>query len=181
MKLPNSHVSRVVLPSLLAATLMSVSGAAAWGQTSFTDDAQRRVTLPNEVTRVFAAGAPAEVLLYTLVPEMLGGRNHLPPTAALELIPPEYRAPAQITNLPDRDDPRYDAELLALDVDVYVDYGTVDSDYVEALEAISSGTNIPGIILDGRLPNIPTAYRGSVPHSECPSAASDSQRKPSES
>jgi iron complex transport system substrate-binding protein len=137
---------------------MTASCVIAWGQTPFIDDAQRRVMLPNEVTRVFAAGAPAEVLLYTLVPEMLGGRNHTPSEAALALMPPEYRTPVQITNLPDRDDPRYDAELVALNVDVYVDYGTVDSDYVDALETISTRTGIPGIIFDGGLANIPAVY-----------------------
>ena len=108
------------------------------------------VVLPANVERVFAAGAPAEVLLYTLVPDKLAGRNHIPPAAALELMPPQFRTQPPIVNLPDRDDPRYDAELLALDVDVYVDYGTVDADYVAALEAISERTGIPGIILDGR-------------------------------
>ena len=115
--------------------------------------------LPADVDRVFAAGAPAEILLYTLVPEKLAGRNHLPSPAALELMPPEYRAPVQVVNLPDRDDARYDAELLALDVDVYVDYGTVDDDYVAALEAISSRTGVPGVILDGRLTEMPAVYR----------------------
>jgi iron complex transport system substrate-binding protein len=138
---------------------VTATSAIAWGQTPFTDDAQRSVVLPGKVTRVFAAGAPAEVLLYTLAPEMLAGRNHMPSEEALALIPPEYRAPVQITNVPDQDDPRYDAELLALDVDVYVDYGTVDADYVAALEAVSARTGIPGIILDGRLANIPAAYR----------------------
>ncbi len=154
------HVAKAIRFVSMTTLWISFGGAVACAQEPFTDDAQRRVTLPEDVTRVFAAGAPAEVLLYTLVPEMLGGRNHVPPEAALELIPPEYRAPALITNLPDRDDPRYDAELLALGVDVYVDYGTVDSDYVEALEAISERTRIPGIILDGRLTNIPAVYRG---------------------
>src|SRR5262245_26552992 len=72
----------------------------------FVDDAGRRVELPAQVDRVFAAGAPAEILLYTLVPEMLGGLNHKPSPDALELIPPEYRSLPQIVNLPDRDDPR---------------------------------------------------------------------------
>jgi iron complex transport system substrate-binding protein len=108
---------------------------------------------------VFAAGAPAEVLLYTLVPEKLAGRNHMPPEAALAFMPPEYRAPKPISNLPDRDDPRYDTELLALDVDVYIDYGTIDDDYVAALEAISGRTKIPGIILDGSLEKVPAVYR----------------------
>ncbi len=41
-------------------------------QTPFVDDAKRSRVLPPRVTRVLAAGGPAEVLLYTLVPEMLG-------------------------------------------------------------------------------------------------------------
>lgn len=141
---------------LLFVAVSCVDAAAA--QTAFTDDAGRNVVLPTAVERVFAAGAPAEVLLYTLVPEKLAGRNMSLP-AALELIPPEYRTPRQIVNLPDRDDARYDAELLALDVDVYVDYGTVDGDYVAALEAISERTKIPGIILNGSLENVPAVYR----------------------
>ena len=135
-----------------------IVGAAA-AQTTFKDDAGRSVVLPRSVDRVFAAGAPAEILLYTLVPEKLVGRNHRPPEAALPFMPPEYRALRQIVNLPDRDDPKYDAELLALDVDVYIDYGTVDDDYVVALAAISERTKIPGIILDGSLEKTPAAYR----------------------
>ena len=128
-------------------------------QTSFTDDARRKVTLPAHPARVFAAGAPAEVLLYTLVPDMLVGRNHMPAAAALEFMPPQLRSPKPIKKLPDRDDPRYDDELLALKPDVYVDYGTVDEDYVAALEAISGRTKVPALILDGALTNIPTVYR----------------------
>ena len=141
---------------LIASTVFC---ATASGQQVFVDDAQRRVSLPSNVERVFAAGAPAEVLLYTLVPDKLAGRNQIPSAAALELIPPQFRNPTAIVNLPDRDDPRYDAELLALDVDVYVDYGTVDGDYVAALEAISARTKIPAVILDGRLSEIPSVYR----------------------
>src|SRR5262249_26349945 len=65
----------------------------------FVDDAGRRVELPAQVDRVFAAGAPAEILLYTLVPEMLGGLNHKPAPDALELMPPAYRSLPQIVNL----------------------------------------------------------------------------------
>jgi len=128
-------------------------------QTQVTDDAKRRVTLPAHVSRVFAAGAPAEVLLYTLVPDMLVGRNHLPTAAALELMPPELRSPKPIKNLPERDDPRYDDELLSLKPDVYVDYGTIDGDYVAALDAISARTKIPAVIFEGHLTAIPAMYR----------------------
>lgn len=123
------------------------------------DDAQRRVEIPARVDRVFAAGAPAEILIYTLAPEMLGGLNHQPSDAARALMPPEYRSLPPITTLPERDDPQYDRELLALQPDLYVDYGTIDADYVGALEDISKRTGIAGVIFDGRFDNIPAVYR----------------------
>jgi iron complex transport system substrate-binding protein len=144
-------------PAGVAALLVCVCGAAPAAE--FVDDAQRSVMLPEAPARVFAAGAPAELLLYTLVPEMLVGRNHEPSAAARAWLPAEYRSLPPITNLPDRDDARYDAELVALRPQVYVDYGTVDADYVAALEAVTSRTGIPGVILDGRLAAIPSVYR----------------------
>ena len=143
----------------VALAALSVSAPPLLAQTRVTDDAKRSVTLPAHVSRVFAAGAPAEVLLYTLVPDMLVGRNHMPTADALELMPPQLRSPKPIKNLPDRDDPRYDDELLSLKPDVYIDYGTIDDDYVAALHAISTRTKVPGIILDGRLTDIPASYR----------------------
>lgn len=145
------------LLTVFSVCALCVQGAQA--QARFTDDAKRNVTLPAHVSRVFAAGAPAEVLLYTLVPDMLVGRNHMPTAAALEFMPAQLRSPTPIRKLPDRDDPRYDDELLALKPDVYVDYGTIDDDYVAALDAIAGRTKVPAIILDGNLASIPATYR----------------------
>src|SRR5262245_32450992 len=66
--------------------LMALSLATAVMQTRFVDDAGREVQLPSRVDRIFAAGAPAEVLLYTLAPEMLAGRNRLPEGEAIEFF-----------------------------------------------------------------------------------------------
>jgi iron complex transport system substrate-binding protein len=57
------------------------------------------------------------------------------------------------------DNPAYDAELLALKPDVYVDYGTVGEDYIASLNAVQQRTRIPGLILDGALARIPETYR----------------------
>jgi iron complex transport system substrate-binding protein len=128
-------------------------------QAGFVDDAKRSVVLPPQVTRVFAAGAPAEVLLYTLVPEMLVGRNRRPEGDAIEFYPPRYRTPILIRQLPEVDNPAADAELLAIKPDVYVDYGTVQEDYIAAVEAVQRRSRVPGIILDGELIRIPDTYR----------------------
>lgn len=151
------RVRRVTVAAVGAVWLAGAAATVAAAE--LVDDAGRRVELPEGPSRVFAAGAPAEILLYTLVPEMLVGRNHTPAPAAAALMPERFRALPQIVNLPDRDDARYDAELAAMKPDVYVDYGTIDEDYVAALEAVSARTNVPGVILDGALAEIPNVYR----------------------
>src|SRR5215831_18950802 len=152
---PRCGVSAV----LVAFAALLACAAPAIAQTRVTDDAKRTVTLPASVSRVFAAGAPAEVLLYTLVPEKMVGRNHMPSPAALEFMPPEYRNPTPISLLPNANDDRKDKELVSLRPDVYVDYGDVKVDYVNSLNNVQSRTGIPGIILDGGLQQIPSAYR----------------------
>jgi iron complex transport system substrate-binding protein len=144
---------------IVLAVLMIVSSTTAVMQTRFVDDAKRDVQLPPRVGRVFAAGAPAEVLLYTLVPEMLVGRNRVPEGDAVEFFPPAYRTPVFIKQLPEVDNPSADAELVALKPDVYIDYGTVHEDYIASVNAVQQRTRVPGIILDGALTRIPDTYR----------------------
>jgi iron complex transport system substrate-binding protein len=64
-----------------------------------------------------------------------------------------------IKQLPEVDNPAADAELLALKPDLYVDYGSVQEDYIAAVEAVQRRTRVPGIILDGRLSRVPETYR----------------------
>jgi iron complex transport system substrate-binding protein len=152
-------VRRLVLLIGAAALWFAMPWPPAAMQGGFVDDARRSVVLPQKVGRVFAAGAPAEVLLYTLVPEMLVGRNRLPEGDAIEFYPPQYRTPILIRQLPEVDNPAADAELLAIGPDVYVDYGTVQEDYIAAVDAVQRRTRVPGIILDGALTRIPDTYR----------------------
>ena len=144
--------------SALAIALTSLAPAV-MTQARFVDDAGRAVMLPVPANRVFAAGAPAEVMLYTLVPDWLVGRNRVPDGAAIEFFPPAYRTPTLIRQLPEVDNPAADAELVALKPDVYVDYGTVHADYIASVEAVQKRAAVPGIILDGALPRIPAMYR----------------------
>jgi iron complex transport system substrate-binding protein len=146
-------------PALAAIVVLACVPVTVSLQSRFVDDAARSVTLPERVTRVFAAGAPAETMLYTLAPDLLVGRNRIPAGDALEFFPPQYQKPTLIRQLPEVDNPAADAELVALEPDVYIDYGTVQEDYIAAVEAVQRRTGVPGIILDGALPRIPETYR----------------------
>lgn len=153
----NNRMTRI-RPHLWAG-LAAVFALSVAGQTRFVDHGKREVQLPARVSRVFAAGAPAEVLLYTLVPDMLAGRNRLPEGDAVEFFPPPYRNPVFIKQLPEVDNPAADAELMALRPDVYIDYGTVSGDYVAVIDAVQKRTRVPGLIFDGALARVPEVYR----------------------
>ncbi len=145
--------------ALLLVVALACSTVTMLAQLAFVDDAQRTVAVPAAVSRVFAAGAPAEVLLYTLAPEQLVGRNRVPEGEALEFFPPAFRAPVFIRQLPEVDNPAADAELVALKPHLYVDYGTVQADYVESVAAVQKRTGVAGVILSGELSRIPAVYR----------------------
>ena len=144
---------------LLACAACLLASTAVTSQIRFVDDAKREVTVPPRVNGVFAAGAPAEVLLYTLAPEKLVGRNRVPEGDAVEFFPPQFRNPVFIRQLPEVDNPAADADVLALRPDLYVDYGSVHEDYIAAVNAVQRRTRVPGILLDGRLSAIPETYR----------------------
>jgi len=148
-----------MIRSRLVVAWLVCAAATVFSQTSFVDDAKRTVPLPASVGRVFAAGAPAEVLLYTLAPDKLVGRNRVPEGAAVEFFPPAFRNPVFIRQLPEVDTPAADAELVALKPNAYVDYGTVNEDYIAAVQAVQTRTGVAGVILDGELSRIPAAYR----------------------
>jgi iron complex transport system substrate-binding protein len=143
----------------LSAVCAAIAVLPVWTQAPFVDDAKRSVVLPPRVARVFAAGGPAEVLLYTLAPEMLVGRNRVPDAEAMEFFPAAHRNPVLIRRLPEVNNPKADAELVALKPDLYVDYGTVHEDYIASVEAVQRRTGVPGIILDGALARVPQTYR----------------------
>jgi iron complex transport system substrate-binding protein len=151
-----SRACLVMCALVVAALALSARVAT---QTAFVDDAKRSVVVPPRASRVFAAGAPAEVLLYTLAPEKLVGRNRVPEGDAVEFFPPPQRNPVFIRQLPEFDNPAADGELVALKPDLYVDYGTINPDYIEALDVITKRTRVPGIILAGTLSRIPETYR----------------------
>ena len=54
-----------------------------------------------------------------------------------------FAIPVFIRQLPEVDNPAADAELVALKPDVYIDYGTVNEDYIASVEAVQKRTGCP--------------------------------------
>jgi len=133
------------LPALAAQTL--------------TDDTGRTWQVPDVAERVMAAGAPAQIMLYTLAPERMVGWNHVPSAAARAYMPDALEPTTVIRTLPERDSDAYDAPILALRPQVIIDYGDMKQDYIDLGNAISARLGIPYPLFSGRLEKVPATYR----------------------
>jgi iron complex transport system substrate-binding protein len=145
--------------SFLASGLASLT-APALAERSVGDATGRRIAVPDRITRVFPAGPPAAILLYTLAPETLAGWPARPPSPAEAVfLTPEAAALPQVGRLTGRDNTANVEAVLAQRPDMVLDYGSVAPTYVSLAERVREQTGLPTLLLDGALPKIPQTYR----------------------
>jgi iron complex transport system substrate-binding protein len=122
------------------------------------DDAGRSVTVPGEVRRVFPAGPPAAILLYTLAPELLLGwpRANRPQECAYMLV--DICRRAELGRLTGRGNTANLESVIALKPDLIVDMGSTRDTFVSLAERVQQQTGIPYALLDGRFLSLSTSY-----------------------
>ena len=124
-----------------------------------TDAAGRTVALPAKVERVFAAGPPASILLYTLAPDLLLGwtRSHEPAQCAL--LGAGACDKPEVGRLTGRGNTTNLEVLLKLKPDLILDVGTINDTYISLANRVQEQTGIPYALLDGRFETIVPTYR----------------------
>src|SRR6478735_6269089 len=140
----------------LSATL--VAPGFARGATA-TDSAGRAVPVPANVARVFPAGPPAAILLYTLAPELLIGwpRANRPEECAYML--PEICTRPEVGRITGRGNTANLETVLALKPDLILDVGSTSATFVSLADRVQEQTHIPYALLDGRFDAIAKTYR----------------------
>jgi iron complex transport system substrate-binding protein len=123
------------------------------------DAAGRSVPVPAKVTRVFPAGPPAAILLYTLAPDMLIGwpRANRPEECAYML--PEICTRPEVGRITGRGNTANLETVLALKPDLILDVGSTSATFVSLAERVQEQTGIPYALLDGRFAGIAGTYR----------------------
>lgn len=103
------------------------------------------------ITRVFAAGAPAAVLTAVLAPhKLLGWPWQLAPEAHATLSTPLRELPL-LGRLAGRGSTVSAETLLALKPDLILDVGTIDATYLSTAQRVAEQTGIPYVLAGGRL------------------------------
>jgi iron complex transport system substrate-binding protein len=141
------------IAATLAAPLPSFAG-------SMMDSAGRTVTAPDRVLRVYPAGPPAAVEIYTLAPDLLIGWLEPLAPEAREFLLPEIAARPQIPRLTGRGSDKINLDAInALKPDVIVDVGDVNANYQSIAERVQQESNIPYALIDGHLDRMGASYR----------------------
>lgn len=123
-----------------------------------TDSAGRAVPVPKDVKRVFPAGPPAAILLYTLAPDLLLGWPRANRPEELEFLLPGIGNRPEVGRITGRGNSANLEAVLAAQPDLIVDSGSVRDTYVELAQRVQQQTGIPYALLDGRMPAIPRSY-----------------------
>jgi len=149
-------LNRRALIAGLSASLIAPRGARA---ATVTDATGRAIEIPARVTRVFPAGPPAAILLYTLAPELLLGwpRANRPEECVYML--PDICTRPEIGRITGRGNTANLETVLALKPDLILDVGSTSETFVSLAARVQEQTKIPYALLDGRFVAIPTTYR----------------------
>ena len=123
-----------------------------------TDGAGRQVQIPAHIERVFAAGPPAAITLFTLVPDKLLGWTSPLKDEAKPYLPPKAAALPVLGRLTGRANTANAESVLAARPDVIIDLGDVDPTHISLAERTQIQTGIPYLIYDGKLERTPELY-----------------------
>jgi iron complex transport system substrate-binding protein len=154
---------RTVLHGLSAALVAPRLARAA---ATVTDSAGRAIVIPEKIERVFAAGPPASILLYTFAPDLLLGwtRSHEPAQCAF--LGAGACDKPEVGRLTGRGNTTNLEVLLKLKPDLIIDAGTINDTYVSLANRVQEQTGIPYALLDGRFEAVVATYRqlGNLTH-----------------
>ncbi len=146
---------RTLIVQLAAATLAPRAARAA----TVTDGAGRSVPVPARVERVFPAGPPAAIFLYTLAPELLLGWPRANRPQEREFLLPDVGGRPEVGRITGRGNTANLEVVLALKPDLILDVGSLNPTYVSLADRVQQQTGIPYALLDGRFDGIPLGYR----------------------
>ena len=140
----------------LAATLAAPRIARA---ATVRDGAGREIAIPVRVERVFPAGPPAAITLYTLAPDLLLGwpRANRPEECAYMM--PDVCTRPEVGRITGRGNTANLESVIALKPDLILDVGSTSATFVSLAERVQQQTGIPYALLDGRFDGISATYR----------------------
>jgi iron complex transport system substrate-binding protein len=124
-----------------------------------TDATGRALAVPEKVARVFPAGPPAAILLYTLAPDLLLGWPRANRPEECDYMLPDVCTRSEVGRITGRGNTANLESVIALKPDLILDVGSTSATFVSLAERVQQQTNIPYALLDGRFDAVAATYR----------------------
>lgn len=124
-----------------------------------TDSADRKVTLPDRIGRVFAAGGPAAVAVYVLRPDAMVGWPRANRDEEKPYLLPGIRDLPEVGIITGRGDTANVELLLKTKPDLIVDFGSTRGTFVSLADSTQSRTGIPYVLIDGHFKGTAASLR----------------------
>ena len=151
------------MPVTRRAFVKTAVAGIAWPRVTYaatvTDATGRALPVPEKVARVFPAGPPAAILLYTLAPDLLlGWPRANRPEECLYMLPDVCTRP-EVGRITGRGNTANLESVIALRPDLILDVGSISGTFVSLAERVQQQTGIAYALLDGRFEAAAVTYR----------------------
>lgn len=123
------------------------------------DAAGRSIVVPDRVARVFPAGPPAAIMLYTLAPDLLLGWPRANRAEECAFMLPDVCKRPEVGRLTGRGNTANLESVLALKPDLILDVGSTAPTFASLAARVQEQTGVPYALLDGRFEVMPATYR----------------------
>jgi iron complex transport system substrate-binding protein len=125
---------------------------------TFTDSVGREVEVPSNITRIAASGAMAQIVVFSLAPDMLVGIASKWSDSAKQFIDPKYQELPVFGAFYGSEDINLE-EVAAQEPQVIIDVGEAKSSIVEDMDGIMEQVGIPTVHIDATTDTMADAYR----------------------
>lgn len=123
------------------------------------DDTGREVTVPETITKVAPSGSVAQLILLTLVPDLLVGLSVSPSTAQMTYYPEEVVYLPTFGQFYGKKSTLNMESLIKAEPQITIDLGDRKRTIKVDLAGIQSKTNIPTVFYESTIEKLPDAYR----------------------
>ncbi|AGT08102.1 ABC transporter substrate-binding protein [Paracoccus aminophilus] len=144
--------------SAAALVAASLSFGPAFAET-VKDAAGRDISVPADASRIYAAGPPADVLLYVLKPQAMLGWVRAVPDSGKQYLVAETRDLPGLGRLTGKGDTLNLEGLLAAKAQMVLDYGNINATYIDLAKRVEEQTGLPYLLLDGAFAKTPETLR----------------------
>lgn len=150
----------LVLSCLAGCGTSEKAGSAAGnGKVEFTDSAGRTVEVPEDITKVAASGAVAQMILYTLDPDLLVGLASPPGEDQVDYFPDSMKDLPVFGQFYGKKANLNMEALIAAEPQIIIDLGDQKEGIGEDMDMIQKQTGIPTVYINAEMDQMADAYR----------------------